>query len=87
MDNENKYNNALKKLQEALAPKDGCKISGLTRGCIENIFPELVESEDERIRKELTEFLKQASGGFLNTTIKCKTFGKWLSWLEKQDKQ
>jgi len=51
---------------------------------IEAIFPELAESEDEKTKKELTEFLKQASGGFLTTTIKCKTFEKWLSWLEKQ---
>lgn len=46
---------------------------------------ELAESKDERIRKELTEFLKNASGGFLDTTIQCKTFGKWLAWLEKQE--
>jgi len=65
-----KYNTALEKLQEALAPcEDGCKISGLTRGCLENIFPELKENEDERIRKELTELLKSASGGFLNSAI------------------
>lgn len=45
------------------------------------------ESEDERIRKEIIEFLKNASGGFLDTTTQCKTFGKWLSWLEKQSNQ
>ena len=54
---------------------------------LEIIFPELAESEDERIRKELTEFLKSASEGFLDTTIQCKTFGKWLAWLEKQGEQ
>ena len=48
------------------------------------IFPELKEDEDERLRKELTEFLKKASGGFLDTSTQCKTFGKWLAWLEKQ---
>lgn len=52
---------------------------------LERIFPELKESEDERIRKALTEFLKSASGGFLDTSIKCKTYGKWVVWLEKQD--
>ena len=87
MNYKEKYNTVLKKLQEALAPcEDGCKISGLTRDCLENIFPELKEkeSEDERIRKELTEFLKSASGGFLNSAIQCETFGEWLTWLEKQ---
>lgn len=43
------------------------------------------ESEDEKIRKELTEYLKSASGGFLNSAIQCKTFRKWYTWLEKQD--
>ena len=50
---------------------------------MEVLFPEL-KDEDDRIRKELTEFLKSASGGVLDTTIQCKTFGKWLAWLEKQ---
>ena len=43
MDDEKKYKEALEKLQEALAPKDGREISGLTRACIEEIFPELKE--------------------------------------------
>lgn len=54
---------------------------------LENLFIELKESEDEKIRKELTEFLKNASGGFLDSTIQCKTFGKWVAWLKKQDEQ
>lgn len=54
------------------------------KNTLESIFPELEESEDDRIRKELTEFLKKASGGFLDATIQCKTFSKWAAWLEKQ---
>ena len=74
MDDKNKYNNALEKLQEALAPKNGREISGLTRACIEEIFPELKESEDERIRKEIIEYIKTG------------TYHKdWIAWLEKQD--
>lgn len=56
------------------------------KNTLESIFPELQESEDDRIRKELTEFLKKASGGFLDPTTQCKTFGKWRNWLEKQGK-
>lgn len=41
---------------------------------IEYIFPELAESEEERIRKELIEFIK-SRGGFK---------GEWIAWLEKQ---
>ena len=57
------------------------------KNTLESIFQELKESEDDRIRKELTEFLKKASGGFLDTTTQCKTFGKWRNWLEKQGEQ
>lgn len=76
MDYENKYNNALKKLQEALAPKNGCEISGLTRGCIESIFPELKESEDNRIKKEIISALKYANHKGV--------YDKHIVWLEKQ---
>lgn len=78
MDDKNKYNNALKKLQEALAPKNGCEISGLTRGCIEEIFPELKESDDERIRKEIVRFIQME--------VEDEIVGnKWIAWLEKQE--
>lgn len=53
----------------------------------EIIFPELKESEDKKIRKELTEFLKSASEGRLDILTPYKTFGKWLTWLEKQGEQ
>ena len=56
----------------------------IAENTIKKAFPELKKSEDKRIRKELTEFLKNASGGFLDTTIQCETFGKWLVWLGKQ---
>lgn len=57
------------------------------KNTLESIFPNLKENEDNRIRKELTEFLKKASGGFLDSAIQCKTFGKWYAWLKKQDKE
>lgn len=69
--------------------QDLCEGSQISVECfkhaLESIFPKLKESEeDNRIRKELTEFLKKASGGFLDSTIECKTFGKWYAWLKKQ---
>lgn len=82
---EQKYKKALEKLQEAFAPtKDGCKISGLTRGCIENIFPELKESEDERIRKAIKMGIRH-----LETQLGCDMVDgvdilDMYSWLEKQ---
>lgn len=82
MDDKNKYNNALKKLQEALAPKNGCEISGLTRGYIEEIFPELKESDDERIRKELIRYFK---GMNFVTQEGAEKVTRWIAWLEKQE--
>lgn len=66
---------------------DGSQISvERFKNILESIFPKLKESEDTIIRKELTEFLKKASGGFVYPTIQCKTFRKWYAWLEKQGK-
>lgn len=42
------------------------------------LFPELKESEDERIRKELIDFVKSRLAGF----PECDRF---IAWLEKQD--
>ena len=44
----------------------------------EAFFPELAESEDERIRKELIEFVD------INTLSVDERHDRWLSWLEKQ---
>ena len=79
MDYKNKYNDALEKLQEALAPKDGREISGLTRGCIESIFPELAMSEDEKIRKEIIATIHLYYGEPLEDEAK-----EMISWLKKQ---
>ena len=46
-----------------------------TIGFMNEIFPELKESEDDRIRKELIAFLK---------TYKTLSTSRYISWLEKQ---
>lgn len=79
-----KYKEALEKLQEALAPtEDGCKISGLTRDCLENIFPELKESEGEKIRKALIEMIHDTTGDECEDSYHVSKESV-LSWLEKQ---
>ena len=50
---------------------------------IEVIFPELVESEDKKIRKEILEYIKHIEG----QTISIKKYNSWLAWLEKQGEQ
>ena len=82
----NKLQEGLNKFQEALSQTDGHEISGITRRCIEEIFPdELVESEDERderIRKELIEHCKNLVPG-----SEYKKHQSWVAWLEKQGEQ
>ena len=43
---------------------------------VNETFPELRESEDERIRKEILNYIDKATG--------CK---RWVTWLEKQGEQ
>ena len=47
---------------------------------LESLFHELAESEDERIRKELIDFVKSRLAGF----PQCE---KYIAWLEKQGEQ
>lgn len=87
MNYEQKYKDALERAKKWHNAPNADKIPTFANRVVEEIFPELRESEDERTRKELTEFLKITSGGFLDTITQCKTFGKWVAWLEKQDKK
>ena len=50
------------------------------------LIPELKESEDERIRKELIEYLTHRSEvtGFIDEDKDCK---RWIAYLEKQKEQ
>lgn len=87
-DYKKKYKGALEKLQEALSPtEDGCKISGLTRGCIENIFPELKESEDEKIRKAIISGMIAIKDNQKKKTFAAIPLDDCIAWLEKQSEQ
>lgn len=75
MDYKEKYNAALeraKKLQET------CDSTTVVGWC-EYIFPELAESEDERIKREILELVSIAGNG--------NQFEEIKDWLEKQGKQ
>jgi len=76
---EKAYKEALEKIREGLQPlSDGTKISGVTRVFLEEVFPELKESEDEKIRKELIKFHKST------IDIDGIKGEKIIAWLEKQ---
>ena len=74
---EKKYQEALERAKDILSYKEVCKED------IEYLFPELKESEDEKIRKSLIHYL-QGLGEFDYPDK--KTYYDWLAWLEKQGK-
>ena len=81
---EKKYKEAVNKIKNLL--DDGEK-NGFTivtyKTDLESIFPELKESEDERIRKEIIAWLKNSEG----QTLPIDRYNAALAWLEKQDEQ
>ena len=75
-DYEKKYKQALGWMQSLY---NG--LHGKTKEEAEHFFPELKESEDERVRKELIEFID------INTISTDERHDRWLAWLEKQASQ
>ena len=75
---EEKYEKALLKARDARQNTE----SAVTIGILEEIFPELRESEDEKIRKEIVDFI--TSSNKYGTNERCEA---WLNWLEKQGKE
>ncbi len=90
MDYEKKYKEALERCREFYAKFSNKQI----KEEIEVIFPELKESEDERIRKELISFFKDRKSRldrmedmFDPSNFPCDDYSlceKALAWLEKQ---
>ena len=71
------YDEAIRKAKIALDCCDSASTE--TKNTIYNIFPEL---EDERIREEIIDYLKQKYSD--PNTIK-HDYDKWIVWLEKQE--
>jgi len=78
MDYEKKYNEALEDMR-VIYPN----LKGDAKLAVEHAFPELAESEDERIRKGIVETIKQCPDTFLNP----KNRDEMLAYLEKQKEQ
>ncbi len=81
MDYKQKYNEALERARkiengELINILDGTSIPVA-------IFPELKESKDEKIRKQIISFLKE----FEHDHYRSLDFSSWISWLEKQGEQ
>lgn len=54
---------------------------------LEYLFPELKESEDEKIRKEILEHCKNQTELYIQLGYKCPQIQSWIDWLEKQGEQ
>lgn len=80
MDYEKKYNEALERAKKVKHDIEniGCSMAP---DMLEVIFPELAESEDERIRKWLIDDIKRRSIGWTHSEF---TGEQILAWLEKQ---
>lgn len=72
MDYEKKYKEALERASKLRVQNPFDTVSQM----MEHVFPELKESEDEKIRKELIEFVKSRLAGF----PQCE---KFIAWLEE----
>jgi hypothetical protein len=57
------------------------------RATLERIFPELKESEDERIRKGIIKYLEQSHFGEEPYSIDDDIVRDYITWLEKQAEQ
>lgn len=85
MDYEKKYKEAL---ERAKYYREGIPDRKLENGenILDYIFPELKESEDERIRREMIEIIKNEAHEFPSSVIANKS-NSWIAWLEKQGEQ
>lgn len=78
-----RYEEALERANKIYTDKYKPEIAAFCKQSLENIFPELKESEDERIRKAIIESLPKHC--YLpQTNINVKDA---VSWLEKQSKK
>lgn len=80
MDYEKKYK------EEVVRATQLWECGDITREQLEYIFPELKESEDERIRKELLKHCTNAVNG-VTMCVSTADYARWLAWLERQGEQ
>ncbi len=80
-----RYDEAIKKAKFLKENTDGVGAKDVSR-CFEEIFPELKESEDEILRKELLQIAKDSEDSFYIVLTPQKR-ERLISFLEKQGEQ
>lgn len=83
MNYEKKYKEALNKAKEIYNCADKPNRAAVIAEKLPLIFPELKESEDERIRNHIVNFLINYNNGNYYRP-KEKDMASWVAWLEKQ---
>ena len=83
MDYEKLYKEALKRAKEYHDVDTDNELNVYAKGTMEYIFPELAESDDEKIRKYIINFVEVNKEVNLSTT----DADRMLAWLEKQGEQ
>ena len=79
LDYKEKYEKALERAKNY---REGHTLDVNPRIAMEYIFPELKETEDEKIRKELIKYLKERSHSGFNREVRICNDG--IAWIEKQ---
>lgn len=85
MDYEKKYKEALERAEALIAGETNTSDTLFYLNDVKGIFPELKDSEDERIRKELLDYLNERRVVERLTDTRVKE--EWIAWLEKQSKK
>ena len=84
MNYEQKYKEALERAKEWFNTEEPDSYTCI----VESIFPELKESEDEKIRKELISFVRRQIECHEKPNVeRDEKFESWIDWLEKQGEQ
>ena len=76
-----RYDEAIEKAEKWHNAPNVDKIPTFGNRIIEDIFPELYESEDERIKNEIIDYISTADDKVLIP------YESWIAWLEKQGRQ
>lgn len=81
MDYEKLYNEALERAKYCLTTD----MDNSGHWAVKHIFPELKDSEDEKIKKGIIKFLIDVNNGaYTKSELE---IASWIAWLEKQSKQ
>lgn len=87
MNYEQKYKESLERAKKWHNAPNADKIPTLSTRIIEEIFPELRESEDERIRKECISIINAWDKTCRLQGDYCEVASSCIAWLEKQGEQ